>query len=513
MPLTDTPIPTIAQALHRPRWQTLPSFFHNDVVVAPLQGARMVHVNQPLAASLLGCAAAQQLAPNDWLAVCQGDVTDATPAPVATGYAGHQFGHYVPQLGDGRACMLGEVIAPGGDYWEWQLKGAGPTPYSRRGDGRAVLRSSIREYLVSQAMAGLGIPTTQALCLTTSDEPVQRECVEPGAMVLRVAPSHLRFGHFEYSFYTGNTAAHQQLLDFTLAHYYPQCANAPDPPAALFSAVVEKTARLMAQWQAVGFCHGVMNTDNMSMLGLTLDYGPYGFLDAFNPDHICNHSDTSGRYRYSNQPAIGQWNCAALGHAFTPWLSEATVETLLKDTFYPVFMEAYLGLMARKLGVLAMEAPPRAAKGDDGLLPHPYKALVGDVLMLLAQQRVDYTQWFAALTEAGGEPDTLWQKALGESAAAKQWCRQYQAALTESGISLADRKQQMAAVNPLVVLRNHTAQHVIDSVATGDTAVLDEVFTALAAPYARTSANQVLATAVMAPPKPDATPLVISCSS
>ncbi len=287
----------------------LPGAFHARVQPTPLQDVHLVSVSERAAALL-------ELDPhsirvNGAVACLSGSAEWPGTEPVAMCYAGHQFGHYVPQLGDGRAMILGEVVNDAGERWELQLKGAGLTPFSRDGDGRAVLRSTIREYLCSEAMHGLGIPTTRALCMFNSAEEVYRERIESGALLVRMAPSHVRFGSFEVFFYRQQYAALKDLADYVIDHDYPQLREQPQPYLALLTEVVERTARLMAQWQLVGFAHGVMNTDNMSILGLTLDYGPFGFLDAYDPGFICNHSDYRGRYAFDQQPSIGLWNACA----------------------------------------------------------------------------------------------------------------------------------------------------------------------------------------------------------
>jgi uncharacterized protein YdiU (UPF0061 family) len=296
-------------------------------------------------------------------------------------YAGHQFGHFVPQLGDGRAILLGEVKNAAGEGWEVQLKGAGRTPYSRGGDGRAVLRSSIREYLCSEAMHALGIPTTRALCIVGSDRPVYREDEETAALVTRLAPSFVRFGSFEVFYYRNQIEPIRQLADYVIARYYPELASRAEPYAELLREVTRRTAELMAQWQAVGFSHGVMNTDNMSILGLTLDYGPFGFLDAFDPGYICNHSDTGGRYAFDQQPDVAAWNITKLAQTFVPLLSVETASAAIAD--YPQqFGRAYLGRMAAKFGLqTGGETVP----------------LLMDALQLLAQNHVDYTNFLRRL--------------------------------------------------------------------------------------------------------------------
>ncbi len=298
-------------------------------------------------------------------------------------YAGHQFGHFVPQLGDGRAILLGEVKNAAGEGWELQLKGAGRTPYSRGGDGRAVLRSSIREFLCSEAMHALGIPTTRALAIVGSDRPVYREDEETAALVTRLAPSFVRFGSFEVFYYRNQIEPLRQLADYVIARYYPELATRAEPYAELLREVARRTAELMAQWQAVGFSHGVMNTDNMSILGLTLDYGPFGFLDAFDPGYVCNHSDTGGRYAFDQQPDVAAWNITKLAQTLVPLLSVETASAAIAD--YPQqFGQAYVARMAAKFGL--------PASGET--VP-----LLMDALQLLAQNHVDYTIFMRRLCD------------------------------------------------------------------------------------------------------------------
>lgn len=258
--------------------------------------------------------------------------------PLAMLYAGHQFGHLVHQLGDGRAILLGEIKNRHEEVWGVQLKGAGPTPYSRNGDGRAVLRSSIREYLCSEAMHGLGVPTTRALCVVGSDDEIYRETVEKAAVVTRVAESFVRFGSFEVFYYRKQYEQIAQLADYVIARHFPHLLEVENKYSDFLHEVMVRTAHLMAQWQAVGFSHGVMNTDNMSILGLTFDYGPFGFMEAYDPGYICNHSDHGGRYAFDQQPQIGLWNLAALAQALTPLVSTAKAEEILA-AYSDVFSE------------------------------------------------------------------------------------------------------------------------------------------------------------------------------
>ncbi len=311
--------------------------------------------------------------------------------PLASVYSGHQFGQWAGQLGDGRAILLGQTV----QGQEVQLKGAGLTPYSRMGDGRAVLRSSIREFLCSEAMHGLGVPTSRALCVTGSDAPVRRETTETAAVVTRVAPSFVRFGHFEHFSSRNQTAQLRALADHVIDHFYPACRDdtqfGGNAYAALLQAVSERTAAMVAHWQAVGFCHGVMNTDNMSMLGLTIDYGPFQFLDAYVPGHICNHSDHAGRYAYNQQPNIAYWNLFCLGQALLPLIEEQELALAALESYKTAFPAALETHMRAKLGLID------PAPGD--------QALAEDILKLLTQDRVDYTIFWRRLSHSGAGTD------------------------------------------------------------------------------------------------------------
>ena len=341
MPPASPALPTVDTGLawdHR--FADLGPAFHTRLPPTPLPAPYPV-AHSPEVARLLGLDPAW-LATEDALQLFSGNALPAGGDTLASVYSGHQFGVWAGQLGDGRALLLGETA----QGWEIQLKGAGRTPYSRMGDGRAVLRSSIREFLCSEAMHALGIPTTRALCLMGSPAPVLRESVETAAVLTRVAPSFIRFGHFEHFAARGQTTELRQLADYVIDRYYPACRTTPDfggnAYAALLQAVAQRTAELIAQWQAVGFCHGVMNTDNMSILGLTIDYGPFQFLDTFAPGHICNHSDTQGRYAFDRQPGVAYWNLLCLGQALHPLHQQPRVEFDVLDrlgTICPVIVE------------------------------------------------------------------------------------------------------------------------------------------------------------------------------
>ena len=400
------------------RFAALGETYYSPVCILPLRAARWAAFSSATA-TLLGLDI-PQLESGRALHVCNGVLPMSFPA-LAMVYSGHQFGSYNPRLGDGRALLLGD-IEQDGQYFEIQLKGAGPTPYSRQGDGRAVLRSSIREFLCSEAMHGLGIPTTRALALITSDEPVYREQSETGAMVLRVSPSHIRFGSFEYFFYTQQHDALQQLADFVIDHHYPESRVAENPYADFLQQVVTRTAKLIAHWQAVGFAHGVMNTDNMSILGETFDYGPFGFLDDYNPHFICNHSDHTGRYAFDQQPSIGLWNCNALAHALSPLIPVETLRDIL-NSYQPTIEQHYMQLMRAKLGL------ETAQEADTMLL--------GQLLALMQQDHVDYTIFFRKLCyfSSTGDNHALRDSFIDRDAF-DRWSNQYTARLaTENSIN------------------------------------------------------------------------------
>lgn len=421
----------------------LPDAFYSRVQATPVPDPYLV-CHSPDALDLLGLDADAIRHP-ELIETLAGNRVLPGMEPVAALYAGHQFGHYVPQLGDGRAILLGEVRNAAGEGWEVQLKGAGRTPYSRGGDGRAVLRSSIREFLCSEAMHALGIPTTRALCIVGSDRPVYREDEETAALVTRLAPSFVRFGSFEVFYYRNQVEPIKHLADYVIARYYPELAGLSDPYSEFLRHVTLRTANLMAHWQAVGFSHGVMNTDNMSILGLTLDYGPFGFLDAFDPGYVCNHSDTGGRYAFDQQPDVAAWNITKLAQALVPLMSVETASQAINE--YPqAFGKAYLERMAAKFGL--------PLGGDTS-------GLVMDALQLLAQNRVDYTIFLRRLCDFDSTIDasnTPLRDLFLDRAAFDAWAARYAAALRQLGFNDTTRGQAMRAVNPKYILRNHLAE-------------------------------------------------------
>ncbi|HRI19249.1 MAG TPA: YdiU family protein, partial [Burkholderiaceae bacterium] len=407
--------PTVMVAPPSLRWRegfaALGPAFHTRLDPLPLPDPHWVARSADLADEL--GIAPDWLQGEEALAALSGNTVLEGMRPLASVYSGHQFGIWAGQLGDGRAHWLGEIESPAGPM-EIQLKGSGRTPYSRMGDGRAVLRSSIREFLCSEAMHGLGIPTTRALCVTGSALPVRRETVETAAVVTRVAPSFIRFGHFEHFAHHDQHAALARLVAYVIERHYPQC----DDAAGLLEAVALRTAELVAQWQAVGFCHGVMNTDNMSILGLTIDYGPFGFLDGFDPGHVCNHSDHEGRYAYARQPQVALWNLHALAQALLPLLGEpeAATERALAalEPYRDAFPAAWTARMLAKLGLAGGDAAARS--------------LVDGLFAGMAEDRADMTITLRRLADfecaAGARNDAL-RDCFIDRAAFDAWAEGY----------------------------------------------------------------------------------------
>lgn len=477
------------------RFADLPPAFYTRLQPTPLPAPYLVGFSDEAAATI-GMSRAMLDDPA-FLDVFTGNRIADGSLPLAAVYSGHQFGVWAGQLGDGRAISLGDLPAADGQgRIELQLKGAGQTPYSRMGDGRAVLRSSIREFLCSEAMAALGIPTTRALVVTGSDQRVMRETVETAAVVTRMAPSFIRFGSFEHWYYNQRFDELKVLADAVLEQFYPELLQQENPYKALLTEVTRRTAELMAQWQAVGFMHGVMNTDNMSMLGLTIDYGPFGFMDGFDPGHVCNHSDHQGRYAFARQPQVAFWNLHALAQALLPLMpgveddQDAAGDELIAalDIYRERFGNALLGAMRAKLG-LSAEVDER---GEDG-------PLIDDWLRLLAAHHTDYTiahRRLAAFDEsrAPDAADAPGNAALRDlfldRAAFDAWALRYAARLklepaaaSASPSTPSTRAERMNAVNPAVVLRNHLAETAIRQAEAGDFSEVRRLLEVLRRPY------------------------------
>jgi len=432
----------------------LPSHWFQKTGIRPLKKAHLISFNPPVA-RLLGIDPCR-VSPAELTRLCSGEAEWPGTQPLAMKYTGHQFGSYNPDLGDGRGLLLGEVLGLQGQRLDLHLKGAGKTAFSRFGDGRAVLRSSIREYLASEAMSGLGIPTTRALCLLGSEEFTLRNGMEPCAMLLRVTSSHVRFGHFEYFYYTGQHEDLACLAQYCLERYYPQLQSAEQPVAEMFAEVVQRSAELVALWQAYGFVHGVLNTDNMSIIGETFDYGPFTFMDQYEPDHIANKNDHAGRYAFSRQPSIVLWNLSALAQALLPLVGRERLEAEL-DRFEALYQAAKLKRMRARLGL-------------QSILPAD-AALVSELESLWAVQRVDHNRFLRLLSEWQVDDTRTVRKLEAlcvDAAALTGWLGQYQQRLEHEAASTPIRQAQMRSVNPRYILRNYMAEEVIREAHQGD---------------------------------------------
>jgi uncharacterized protein YdiU (UPF0061 family) len=467
----------------------------------PLDNPRAGHFNTQVAEQL-GWLDDDELMAR-WVEILGGQYVPAQFQPLSMAYAGHQFGQWAGQLGDGRGLLMAQVLDNNGQLQDLHLKGAGLTPYSRMGDGRAVLRSTIREYLCGHALTQLGIPSSNALGFVVSDTKVRRERMEAGAALMRVADSHIRFGHVEWiaSFAPDLLG---EFTDYMIDTYYPECRDSETPVLAFLQAVVERTARMIADWQLIGFAHGVMNTDNLSITGSTLDFGPFGFMERFNPAWINNHSDHTGRYAYQNQPAIGHWN-------LNIWLPhfmrlEGVTRDTLADCLAPyeaTFMQHYQQGLCRKLGLPhAKESLTLAFEWltllEDNLLDYSnsFRALLG----LVAPNEHPHEQQLLTImtAEFNNEAQQVWQ----------DWSTRYLAALQP--LSCEASIDEMRSNNPVYVLRNSMAQRVITAAEQGQFDELNRVFELLATPY---SVQDIATELDTLPPAPHAPQMPISCSS
>ena len=476
----------------------LPATFYSRLAPTPFAKPPYLVSFNPAAAELIDLHPAEAQRP-EFVEYFSGIRLLPGSDPLAMLYSGHQFGSYVPRLGDGRALLLGEVRNCAGEKWDLHVKGAGQTPYSRDGDGRAVLRSTIREYLCSEAMYGLGIPTSRALCIVGSEEEVLREeGVESGAMLVRMASTHVRFGSFEVFYYRGQHESVRILADYVITHHFPHLVEAEDRYPRFLTEVVVRTARLMAKWQAVGWAHGVMNTDNMSILGFTLDYGPFGFLDDYNPGFICNHSDRGGRYAFHRQPDIGNWNVHALAESLLPLMTEDQAREALK-AYEPALVDHYRELMRGKLGLTEWLS-------EDGDL------LIG-LLEIMQSNHVDYTNLFRALGRFRTDSEkknALLRDMFVDRAVFDAWAARYRQRLHKEGSADEERRQRMNRVNPKYVLRNYLAQHAIALAAEKrEFSEIDRLLALLHDPYAEQPDREQYAV----PPPDWGKHIVVSCSS
>jgi uncharacterized protein YdiU (UPF0061 family) len=480
----------------------VPGVCYSQVEPTPVQDPHLLAWSDELA-EYLGLAKPAERGPAvDALA---GNLVTSTMKPFAARYGGHQFGNWAGQLGDGRAISLGQIVATDDSRWEIQLKGAGPTPYSRRADGRAVLRSSLREFLCSEAMYYLGVPTTRALSLVATGDQVVRDMFyngnaqpEPGAIVARVAPTFIRFGNFQLMAAKGEMDNLRGLADYTIRHHYPELGE-PSPQVYVrwFEEVARRTAVMIAHWMTVGFVHGVMNTDNMSILGLTIDYGPYGWLEPYDPDWTPNTTDfSSRRYAFGQQPRVAMWNLMALAQALALLLPDAQALQHGLDEYADTVTSMQYTLMLRKLGLTP-------------LMPDDDQGLTESLPAALAELEIDMTVFFRQLSHlapsligAVGKEDALLQDLIkasaysvapGEDQLLLKWLHQYAARLRQEPASGEAIRESMLSVNPKYVLRNYLAQRAIEAVEAGDLSKLETLFKVLKTPFAEHPEHEELA--------------------
>jgi uncharacterized protein YdiU (UPF0061 family) len=456
-------------------YAALPDGFFARVAPTPVATPRLIKLNRPLALRL-GLDPDRLESPEGAEILAGKRIPDGAE-PIAMAYAGHQFGHFVPQLGDGRAILLGEVIDTDGVRRDIQLKGSGPTPFSRRGDGRAALGPVLREYIVSEAMAALGIPTTRSLAAVITGEHVIRETALPGAVLTRVASSHIRVGTFQYFAARGDTEGVKRLADHVIARHYPQAAGARRPYHALLEGVIARQAELVARWLLVGFIHGVMNTDNTSISGETIDYGPCAFMDHYDPAAVFSSIDEQGRYAYANQPRIALWNLTRLAECLLPLFSDdkdKAIEQaqLILAEFPGKFTAAYQSGLRQKIGLFT------ARDGDE--------ALVQDLLDAMAKNQADFTLTFRRLSDATEDAnrDSDARQLFADPAAYDEWAARWRQRFSEEPQTPAARAAMMRTVNPAFIPRNHRIEAVIQAaVGRDDYAPFEELLTVLSKPY------------------------------
>jgi uncharacterized protein YdiU (UPF0061 family) len=455
------------------RFSNLPENFYRRVKPQPLNNPYLLSFS-PQIAELLDIGPGY-INSSEFTGIFSGNQLVNGSDPIAMIYSGHQFGQYVPQLGDGRALMLGEIEGKDGNTWEVQLKGAGLTPFSRMGDGRAVMRSTIREFLCSEAMAGLGVPTTRALCITASEDEVYREKIESAAVLTRVAPSHVRFGNFELFFYRQQYEELRILADFIIEHFYPDSREAENPYLDLLEQVIVRTARLIAQWQLVGFTHGVMNSDNMSILGLTMDYGPYGFLDTFTSAFVCNHTDQQGRYAYDQQPMTGLFNLSCLAQALLPLIDESNGDAAAEEAkqklaeYQNLYTRYFDEGMRKKLGLIEIR------EDDNSLFTALFKTMEG---------QVDFTRFFRALCDFDESVEDHPSRDLFTMRIQfDQWASLYKQRLQVENSDKYRRQANMKLANPKYILRNYMAQIAISKAENKDFSEVDSLLKLLTNPF------------------------------
>ena len=454
----------------------LPERFYACLPPSPVPHPRLVRLNEELACHL-GLDPGQ-LRNESGIEILAGNQVPEGATPLAMAYAGFQFGGWVPQLGDGRAILLGEAIDVDGVRRDIQLKGAGRTPFSRMGDGRAVLGPVLREYIVSEAMAALGIPTTRSLAAVLTGEEIMRETLLPGAVLTRVASSHVRVGTFQYFAARRDVEALRVLADYVISRHYPQLEESVERYLALLSAVIDQQASLMSDWQLVGFIHGVMNTDNMSIAGETIDYGPCAFMDAFHPETVFSSIDHKGRYAYRNQPSIAHWNLTRFAETLLPLVSDDQEDAVAKateviNTFPERFQAFYAAGLYRKIGLANIR------EGDD--------ELAQSLLSCMSDNRADFTLTFrrlCSLKRDGIESDDFVRGLFTDGAAFDQWATRWRQRLVSEGRSDVERQTDMRSVNPAFIPRNHRVEQVIRAAEDDNNLTpFDELVNVLAVPY------------------------------
>jgi uncharacterized protein YdiU (UPF0061 family) len=482
-------------------YAALPANFFARVAPTPVASPRLVKLNRPLALQL--GLDPELLESPEGAEILAGKRLPDGADPIAMAYAGHQFGHFVPQLGDGRAILLGEVIDADGIRRDIQLKGSGPTPFSRRGDGRAALGPVLREYIVSEAMAKLGIPTTRSLAAVVTGEVVMRETALPGAVLTRVASSHIRVGTFQFFASRGDTEGVRRLADHVISRHYPHAANAMRPYHALLEGVIGRQAELIARWLLIGFIHGVMNTDNCSISGETIDYGPCAFMDAYDPAAVFSSIDEQGRYAYANQPRIALWNLTRLAECLLPLLADEQDKAIaeaqeLLGAFAEKFTAAYQAGLRSKIGLFT------ARDGDE--------ALVQDLLDAMAQNQADFTLTFRHLGDAalGPDHDSEVRAQFTDPTALDGWAARWRQRTADEPQSADQRRNAMRAVNPAFIPRNHRIEAVIEAaVNRDDYAPFEELLAVLANPFD----DQPDFAAYAEPPLPDQRVLQTFCGT
>jgi uncharacterized protein YdiU (UPF0061 family) len=455
-------------------YAALPPRFYTRTHPATVANPRLVVFNRRLAKEL---GLDPELIEREAAAMLSGNRVAEDSTPIAMAYAGHQFGHFVPQLGDGRAILLGEITGRDGVLRDIQLKGSGRTPFSRNGDGRAALGPMLREYLISEAMHALGIPTTRSLAVVTTGEQVLREEVLPGAVLTRVAASHVRVGTFQYFAARGDQDAVRELLSYVIARHYPEARKAPVPALAVLNAVSERQAALIANWMRVGFIHGVMNTDNMAISGETIDYGPCAFMDHYDPNTVFSSIDRSGRYAYANQPAIAQWDLARFAETLLPLIdadSEQAIAlaTAAIESFMVKFDASFLESMRRKIGLAS------AMESDDDLVKRLFAAMHSD--------KADFTLTFRRLCLAAESPEkqSVVRELFAETSEIDAWMRDWQLRLARDPQSVAERVANMRRVNPVFIPRNHRVEAALDAASDhGNLEPFNELLGILQRPY------------------------------